>query len=125
MGNTYGVASEEPDLKFREDPLVYFCTIYRPMGNELGEQTRRGDEDTYGHSETDQRRKVPWRKKCASRNISKYQTRNYRCVNSCDDLEGECDGGNDLDGDSDAANYQGGHHLNQINLGGGNSLQSG
>ena len=39
--------SGEPDLEFREDWLVYFRTIDRQLGNEMGGETRWGDEDTY------------------------------------------------------------------------------
>ena len=49
-GDTKGLGSDVPDLEFRGDLLVYQRTIYRPMWNELVEQTRWGDADTYGHA---------------------------------------------------------------------------
>ena len=50
MGNTKRLESEETDLKFRGDCLVYLRTIDRQMQNEMGGQNRRGGAESYDHT---------------------------------------------------------------------------
>ena len=55
MRNTKGIESDEPDLKFGEDVLVYLRPIDRQVQNEMVEQNRRGDAETYGHTRKPQK----------------------------------------------------------------------
>ena len=50
MGNTQRLQSEEPDMEFREDPLLYLRNIDRQMENEIGGQTRWGEAETNDRS---------------------------------------------------------------------------
>ena len=47
MGNAERLDLGEPDMKFRDEPYVYFRTTDRHMQNELCDKSIWGDSDTY------------------------------------------------------------------------------
>ena len=56
VGNTKRLGIGEPYRDVREEPQVYLRTIDRQLQNELIEQSRWGDADTYGHTRKPRKR---------------------------------------------------------------------
>ena len=118
VGNTKRLKSDEPDQEFREEALLYLRDIGRQMQNEIGEQTRLGDAETY---DRDRKPTTGSRYHGKGRNghrgTSSYRnSRNYRWVNNCAERgEEEVGGGGDFDGNWDTSYSHRDRPLSQVN----------